>query len=326
MKAKHRHELKTNELAEWINHAPQYLRENATMIIGVIIILIAIFTWPTLTKMRIRSEEKRNAEVTTVIEQLSRNKMMAIRSQIEDARASGSLLAPAAALKTAASETKNSSLAALALIKQGEALRADLHYKAGSIDTETIRSNIAQATKAYQQAIKKAKDKPGQAQLTAMAKFGLGICAEELGKFDKAAEIYQQIIADVQFEGTVVPAQAQFRLDTMPDNKTRFVFVDAPVPPPPTTQATPPAGTEILPDAVESVGTAVDAAGQAAQAVVDTVGDVVEKATETVGDIITVEEEKPVQKTEPAKTDSTPEQQPDNEAEPSTENEESTME
>jgi len=170
MKAKHRHELKTNELAEWINHAPRYLRENARMIIGVIIILIAIFTWPAVTKMRIRSEEKRNAEVTKVIEQLSRNKMIAISSQREDAGASGSLLAPAAALETAASETKNSSLAALALIKQGEALRADLHYKAGPIDTETIRSNIAQATKAYQLAIKKAKGNPGQAQLTAMAK------------------------------------------------------------------------------------------------------------------------------------------------------------
>ena len=294
MKAKHRHELKTNELAEWINHAPQYLRENTTMIIGVIIILIAIFTWPTLAKMRILSKERQNAEVTTVIEQLSRNKMMAIRSQIEDASASGSLLAPAAALKTAASETKNSSLAALALIKQGEALRADLHYKAGSINSETIRSNIAQATKAYQQAIKKTEGKTGQAQITAMAKFGLGLCAEELGKFDKAAEIYRQIIADTQFEGTVVPAQAQLRLDAMPDNKTRFVFVDSPVPPPPTPQATPPAGTGILQDAVEGVGTAVDASGQ---------------APETVGDIITVEEEKPVQKNEPEKNDSTPEQQ-----------------
>lgn len=323
MKAKHRHELKTNELAEWINHAPQYLRKNAKTIIGVIIILIAIFTWPVLTKMRIRSEEKRNAEVTKVIEQLTRNKMTAISSRMQNTGTSGSLLAPAAALKTAAAETKNSSLAALALIKQGEALRADLHYKAGSIDTETIRSNIAQATKAYQLAIKKAKDKPGQAQLTAMAKFGLGLCAEELGEFDKATKIYQQITADAQFEGTVVPAQAQMRLDAMPDNKTRFVFVDAPVPPPPTT---PPAATELLPDAVESIGAAVDAVGQAAEAVIDTVGTAVEKTVEAVGDILTEEEKKPDQKPEPEKTDSTPEKQPDKEAESSTENEESGME
>jgi predicted negative regulator of RcsB-dependent stress response len=323
MKAKHRHELKTNELAEWINHAPRYLRENAMMIIGVIIILVAIFTWPLLTKMGIASEEKRNAEVTTVIEQLTRNKMTAIQSRIQNTGVSGSLLAPAAALATAASETKNDSLAALALIKQGEALRADLHYKAGFVDTETIRSNIAQATKAYQQAIKKAKDKPGQAQLTAMAKFGLGLCAEELGEFDKAAEIYQQITDDAQFEGTVVPAQAQMRLDTMPDNKAQFVFVDAPVPPPP---PTPPAGTELLPDAVEGVGTAVDTVGQAAQAVVDTVGAAIEKTTEAVGDILTEEEKKPAEKTEPEKTDSTPEKQPDKEAESSTENEESGME
>ncbi len=323
MKAKHRHELKTNELAEWINHAPQYLRENAKMIIGFIIILIAIFTWPALTKMRIRSEERQNAEITQFIEQLARNKMTAISSRMQNTGASGSLLAPAEALKTAASETKNPSLAALALIKQGEALRADLHYKTGSINTETIRNNIAQATKAYQQAIKKAKGKPGEAQLTAMAKFGLGLCAEELGEFDKAAKIYQQITADAQFEGTVVPVQAQLRLDAMPDNKTRFVFVDAPVPPPPTT---PPAGTELLPDALEGVGTAVDAVGQAAQAVIDTVGTAVEKTVEAVGDIITEEEKKPDKKTEPEKTDSTAEKQPDKETESSTENEESGME
>jgi hypothetical protein len=104
----------------------------------------------------------------------------------------------------------------------------------------------------------------------------------------------------------------------MPDNKTRFVFVDAPVPPPPTT---PPAGTELLQDAVESVGTAVDAVGQAAQAVVDTVGAAVEKTVEAVGDILTEEEKKPAEK-----TDSIPEKQPDKEAESSTENEESGME
>ncbi len=30
MKAEHRHELKTNELADWIVHFPQWFKENQT--------------------------------------------------------------------------------------------------------------------------------------------------------------------------------------------------------------------------------------------------------------------------------------------------------
>ena len=58
MDAEHRHELKTNELADWIGHAPQYLRENARMIIGVALIIIAIVTWPMFKRMRTKAERR----------------------------------------------------------------------------------------------------------------------------------------------------------------------------------------------------------------------------------------------------------------------------
>ena len=36
MKAEHRHELKTNELVEWLTNLPQWANENLTTIIGVV--------------------------------------------------------------------------------------------------------------------------------------------------------------------------------------------------------------------------------------------------------------------------------------------------
>ena len=50
MKSKHRHELKTNELAEWIANFPQWAQENARMIIfvavvAVLVIGLACFYW-----------------------------------------------------------------------------------------------------------------------------------------------------------------------------------------------------------------------------------------------------------------------------------------
>ena len=39
MDSEHRHELKTNELADWIVHAPEYLRKNYLTILGVLLII-----------------------------------------------------------------------------------------------------------------------------------------------------------------------------------------------------------------------------------------------------------------------------------------------
>ena len=62
-----------------------------------------------------------------------------------------------------------------------------------------------------------------------MAKFGLGLCAEDMGDFDEAGRIYQSIVDNQDFEGTVFPTRAKLRLEEMEDNKGIFVFVDAPI-------------------------------------------------------------------------------------------------
>ena len=45
MDSEHRHELKTNELAEWIEHFPQFCKKNGSTIIGAILIICAILSY-----------------------------------------------------------------------------------------------------------------------------------------------------------------------------------------------------------------------------------------------------------------------------------------
>jgi len=42
MKAEHRHELKTNELAEWIANLPQWARDNGRMVIYLSVVAVLV--------------------------------------------------------------------------------------------------------------------------------------------------------------------------------------------------------------------------------------------------------------------------------------------
>jgi hypothetical protein len=64
--------------------------------------------------------------------------------------------------------------------------------------------------------------------LRAAAQFGLGLSEEELGNFDKAAEIYRTIAQKPEYAGTVAQAAADYRLKIMDDFKTPVAFTPAP--------------------------------------------------------------------------------------------------
>lgn len=227
MDSAHRHELKTNELADWVGHLPDFIRRNYLQIIGLGLIVVGIVVLPVFRSMRRSAARKRQADTTELIQGVEQGKVRAVQGGGVDIQ--NLLLISANSLETAAKNAKNPYSAALALIKRAEALRADLHYKVGLVERAVVQAQIKQARSAYQQAIEKAQ---GSNTLIALAKFGLGLCAEELGKFDQAKQIYEEIVANVDFEGTVSSAQAQLRLELMDDNTARFVFVKAPEPQP----------------------------------------------------------------------------------------------
>lgn len=230
MKSEHRHELKTNELAEWLVNLPQWTKENLTtilVILAVVVVGVTFLIWRSYNKNIVLVRE--NLEFSNLLNQLS-----AIESQIPGAQAEGrdlsfQLIPAADSLGSFAQNTSNSRMAALALIKQAEALRTELHYRPGLISEQDLTDRVNQAKTAYTEAIQKSSD---SATLRAAAEFGLGLCEEELGNFEEAKKIYQGIVAKDGFEGTVAKAAAKHRLETMADYRQKVVFKPAPTPAP----------------------------------------------------------------------------------------------
>ncbi len=228
MKAEHRHELKTNELADWLSNLPQWATENSKVIIGLsvlIIVLAGLYGWIYYNKniVQVRRQQEYTALLTAVAEAKSR----AVQAQSLGIDGSYLIAQVADELKNFAQKTSNKNMAALALLKQGEALRAELQYRTQTPDKELLTRRLDEAKDAYNLALQKSTDKT----LTAAAKFGLGLCEEDIGNFDQARKIYEEIVANPDFSHTTTASQAHVRLITMSENQQDVVFLPTPVKP-----------------------------------------------------------------------------------------------
>lgn len=231
MKSEHRHQLKTNELAEWIGNFPQWARENLRMIIGVSVVAILVIASGTYYWYRKNVEQvRKQLEFAGLITKLSQSKTQILQANARGIDYSFILLQSADDLRTLARNANDDQMAAFALIKRAEALRAELHYRAGTISKQDLTSQINRAKTSYTEALEKCSSNPS---LAAAAKFGLGLCEEEVGNFEEAAQIYRDIAANPDFEGTTAVVQAKQRLDTMADYQRKVVF-KAPQKPTPT--------------------------------------------------------------------------------------------
>lgn len=228
MKAEHRHELKTNELVEWLTNLPLWARENLTTIIGVSVVIAVtagLYIWKVYTKNILAVQKQ--IQFTTLLDQVSLAKMQILRAQAEGKDISYILLQPAENLKNLAQNASTDQMAALALIKRAEALRTELHYRLGPVSSQEMTTQIEQAKASYAQAIEKAPSTPS---LVSAAKFGLGLCEEEIGDFEKAAQIYREVTENPDFQATVASASAKYRLQTMADYKEKLFFKPEPKP------------------------------------------------------------------------------------------------
>ena len=222
MKSEHRHELKTNELADWIAHFPQWAKENSIIIIGVLLVIAVtgiVYIWK-IHRRNVMTQKQ--LELTTYMSQVLGGKMQIMNAQSQGKDLSYILLQPANSLKNFAQTVENDQMAIFALIKRAEALRTELHYRLSSVNQQDFIIQINLAKDSYNEAIKKAASFPS---LMAEAKFGLGLCEEELGNFEAAQQIYQDVATSPDFEGTVVTVAAKRRLETMNDYKNSVVFM-----------------------------------------------------------------------------------------------------
>jgi len=246
MKSDHRHELKTNELAEWLRNLPEWTKENLVTIIIVVAVIAAaggVYGWSVYSKNVVLAREQ--AEFTNLINQIPGGKMQILQGQESQGRDfSFLLLQPANNLQSFAQKTKHERMAAMALIKRAEALRAELHY--GSVDKQYLISQINLAKESYNQALEKCRTIPS---LAAKARFGLGLCEEELGNFDDARAIYEDIAENPDYAHTLAAVQAQRRLEVMTDYRQEIAFQPAPKMPESPIQAMP-SGTGELPNII----------------------------------------------------------------------------
>jgi hypothetical protein len=221
MKSEHRHELKTNELADWLANFPQWAKENRITIIGVLLVIViagAVYIWK-IHRRNVMTQKQ--IELTNYMSQV-----LGAKERIMDAQSKGTdlsyiLLQPANNLKSFAQTVKDDRMAAFALIKRAEALRTELHYRLGPVNQQDFATQINLAKDSYNEAIKKAVPFPS---LMAEAKFGLGLCEEDLGNFEAAKQIYQDITTNSDFDGIAAKVSAKQRLATMSDYKTKVVF------------------------------------------------------------------------------------------------------
>ncbi len=226
MKSEHRHELKTNELAEWLANLPQWTKQNLKTIIYisvVAVLVIGAYFWNKYQKKAIATQSRLN--LTSLIAQSPQTKARIIQAQDSEIDISDTLLQEASRLAEIAAETKDEQMAALALIKQAELLRSNLHYRFGEVDEVDFSFQINRAKTSYTQAIEKAS---ANTSLMAMAKVGLGLCEEELGNFDQAKQIYDEVASESKFDGTVAQAQAKRRIETMDLFKKEVVLKASP--------------------------------------------------------------------------------------------------
>ena len=229
MKSDHRHELKTNELADWIGHLPEWVNENRTTLIAAgAVAVVAVGVYFVKFYRKDSAVARRQVRLTNLVTQLpgQAEQVAAGLAQVMDQ--SITLLPIADDLQDFARTSKNREMAAMALIKRGEALRAELHYRLADVSRDEVAKQIALAQRSYREALEYAASVPA---LAAGAQFGLGLCEEELGNFDRAQEIYGQVAGDAAYDGTVAQAAAAQRLETMDDYKTTVVFKPTPARP-----------------------------------------------------------------------------------------------
>ncbi len=229
MRPEHRHELKTNELAQWLAELPQWATKNLRIIIYVSIVVVLVggsYIYHRYQKDVVAASEQN--QLTRLVASLPQNKMRILQAQSQGADISYMLMQSANELETLAKNSGSDAIAAVALIKQAETLRAELHYRSGKIEQQDVAGQMNRAKEIYNSALQKCQDIPS---LAAMAKLGVALCEEELGNFDAAKQICQEIAAGPQYAGTAGAAAAAHRLKTMDYYKTDLAFKPSPAGP-----------------------------------------------------------------------------------------------
>ena len=246
MKSERRHELATNELADWIVNFPQWLKENMTTVIVVAIVVVGLIGYAIFFyNMQGKTGQQKNTQASALLEQISWQKNTVLQGKAEGLGVSDLFLSTASSLETAAAESDNKNFSALAIIKRAEALRSELHYRPEVAEKDVQARQLGQAKKLYEDAMAKT-DIP---MIAAMAEYGIGLCLEDAGDFDSAKAVYEKIADSNRYQNTSFAARAKLRAEIFEDYKGKFVFARTAAQPQQLSLETPLNKTNIAPKA-----------------------------------------------------------------------------
>jgi hypothetical protein len=227
MKAEHRHELKTNELVQWLNNFPQWVKTNAKTIIAAVVILVAAISVFLFNYYKEKQVYNTADYFTSLISQLNNSQTQIIHAASQGQDVAFQLLGIADELQTAAQTFQNPEMISIAYTKSGDAIRSELHYRQITPAKNVAVEQIEKALTAYNNALEKGSDKPAY---LAAAKFGIAISNEELQKFEDAKKLYNEILQNPDFKPTVAYKDAAKRLKIMDQYASGVTFKSAPMP------------------------------------------------------------------------------------------------
>ena len=231
MKAEHRHELKTNDLAIWLGNLPNWANQNLRTIIYISVIVVLVLAssiYLRYQKTVVAEREQNN--LTAIVSQLPQQKAFIAQKQLEGQDNAYMLFQLTDELDSIAKNASNDEIAATALIKGAEVLRTELHFRFGAISQQDITTQIGKAKDYYTKAINTYLKRSPNPTLEAIAKMGLGLCEEELGNPDAARKIYQEVATGTAYEGTAPAAAAKQRFVAMDSFPEKIVLKPMPKP------------------------------------------------------------------------------------------------
>lgn len=189
MKSKERHDLRRNELLELLSNPRELARRYA---LPALVIALAAGLAIFLIYRASSAQERKWQQAWLPLER-------AVAAHSEEQ------------LRTITDGAKNETLVrAWANIKRGELLYNKSQQNDDFSEKAAREDLLSQAITCYQQALKIGEE---WREVVGQAAIGLGLCYENLGKFEQATEQYEAIIAQAEerYAGTFWLAQAKMR-------------------------------------------------------------------------------------------------------------------
>lgn len=246
MDADHRHELKQNDLEEFLTHSKEFWAKWGNFItIVVLVVVVSVTGYRFYQSRQVSAQEKALADLLSAAtpeayRDLARESDNPVVRTMANLRGADMIL-----LQLSMPEPPNDGPGQGSDGKPATDQKPD----ATPMDPAEREKRLSQAASMYRQVIEQSP----HVLYAFNARLGLAAVAESLGQWDDAAAEYQRVATDAAATYPAIAGQAATRLELLDRLKMPLTF--APEPPPPADKPQTNAGTEAMPQVTAPVET-----------------------------------------------------------------------